>query len=186
MPILTARFGDALQYAHEIHREQLRKDTQIPYISHLLSVAALTLEHGGDEDQAMGALLHDAAEDCGGVERLDDIRRRFGDVVAAIVEDCTDSWVEPKPKWRPRKEAYIASLETKPATALLVSLADKTHNARAIVADLGTVGDQLWERFSQGPDEVRWYYGSLAEVFNRRLPGPLALELRRSFEAMQD
>jgi hypothetical protein len=105
--------------------------------------------------------------------------------VAEIVHDCADSWTEPKPKWRPRK-AYIASLETKPLTSLLVTLADKTHNARAIVADLGTVGDQLWERFSQGPDEVRWYYRSLAEVFNRRLPGPLAQELRRSVEAMQD
>jgi hypothetical protein len=104
--------------------------------------------------------------------------------VAEIVADCTDSWVEPKPPWRARKDAYIAAISDKPATSLLVSLADKTHNARAIVADLASIGDELWERFSQGPSDVKWYYQALADAFLRSLPGPLANEFKRTIEAM--
>src|SRR3954468_6220979 len=104
--MLTKRFDDAFQYAHTLHQEQTRKGTAIPYVSHLLSVAALVIEHGGNEDQAIAALLHDAPEDQGGAKTLADIRVRFGDAVANIVSDCTDSWTEPKLDWRPRKEAY--------------------------------------------------------------------------------
>ena len=129
-------------------------------------------------------MLHDAVEDCGGEERLADIRDRFGEGVAAIVADCTDSWTHPKPPWRERKEAYIASLATKPKTSLLVSLADKTHNARCIVADLEVVGDELWGRFSANRHEVVWYYSSLARCFATRLPGPLANELDRLVKTM--
>lgn len=184
MTRLTERFDQALVYASQIHREQPRKGTTIPYISHLMSAAALTLEHGGDEEQAIAALLHDAVEDCGGEERLADIRDRFGEGVAAIVADCTDSWTDPKPPWRERKEAYIASLANKPETSLLVSLADKTHNARCIVSDLEVVGDELWGRFSANRDEVVWYYRSLARRFAERLPGQLANELDRMVAAM--
>lgn len=186
MPLLTKKFDEALLYASSIHRLQKRKGTEIPYMSHLMSVAALTMEHGGSEDQAIGALLHDAAEDCGGEDRLEDIRQHFGDAVAAIVSDCTDSWEEPKPEWRPRKEAYIASLDKKPATSLLVSLADKTHNARAIVADLHVIGDELWDRFTGKRDGSLWYYDELSKFFDTKVSGPLANELNRSVKQMMD
>lgn len=184
MTLLTRRFDDALLYASHIHGGHLRKGTSIPYLSHLLSVSALTMEHGGDEDQAIGALLHDAAEDCGGEPRLRDIRLRFGEAVADIVSDCTDSWTEPKPPWRARKEAYLASIAHKPEASLLVSLADKTHNARAIAADLRESGDALWSRFSASPDETLWYYRSLAEAFGSRMPCALAGHLERSVMEM--
>jgi (p)ppGpp synthase/HD superfamily hydrolase len=182
--MLTDRFDDALAYASRIHRDQRRKGTEIPYVSHLLAVASLTLEHGGDEDQAIAALLHDAAEDQGGAERLADIEARFGPAVARIVHDCTDSWVEPKPDWRQRKEAYLAALAHKPQASLLVSLADKTHNARAIVADLRCSGESLWDRFWAGRDGTLWYYAELASAFGRHLPGPLADELGRQVVVM--
>ncbi len=146
--MLTSRYDEALCYAHELHRAQTRKGTSIPYISHLMTVSALVLEHGGDEDQAIAALLHDAAEDQGGADTLDDVRRRFGGAVADIVSDCTDAWTEPKPEWRPRKEAYLALLPAKPSKSLLVSLADKTHNAEAILFDYLNLGDALWSRFN--------------------------------------
>ena len=184
MTILTRRFDDALVYASHIHGGQVRKGTAIPYFSHLLSVAALTMEHGGNEDQAIGALFHDAAEDCGGEPRLADIRRRFGDPVGDVVQDCTDSWVEPKPPWRARKEAYIASLALKPETSLLVSLADKTHNARTIVSDRNELGDKIWSRFRAGRDEVLWYYDTLADAFEGRTPKSLHRELRSAVRLM--
>lgn len=185
MTVLTERFDQALAYASAIHREQKRKGTDIPYISHLLAVASLALEHGADEDQAIAALLHDAAEDQGGDARLADICARFGERVADIVADCTDSWEEPKPAWRPRKEAYLAALPAKPAASLLVSLADKTHNARAIVADLRVHGDALWSRFTGGREGSLWYYEALADAFSAALPCPLADELRRTVQAMR-
>src|SRR5271157_5627946 len=106
--MLTSRFDDAFRYAHFLHRAQTRKGTAIPYISHLMGVAALVIEHGGDEDQAIAALLHDGPEDQGGRATLTDIERRFGAGVAKIDSDCTDAWTEPKPEWRLRKEAYLA------------------------------------------------------------------------------
>jgi (p)ppGpp synthase/HD superfamily hydrolase len=183
--MLTDRFDEALAYASRIHRDQRRKGTDIPYVSHLLAVASLTLEHGGDEDQAIAALLHDAAEDQGGAARLADIETRFGAGVAAIVADCTDSWVEPKPPWRERKVAYIGALPAKPARSLLVSLADKTHNARAIVADLRRLGPALWPRFTGGEEGTLWYYDALATAFAGALPGDLADELGRTVAAMR-
>ena len=183
--MLTNRFDEALAYASRIHRDQRRKGTAIPYVSHLLAVASLTLEHGGDEDQAIAALLHDSAEDQGGAERLADIEARFGRGVAAIVADCTDSWAEPRPPWRERKAAYVAALAGKPARSLLVSLADKTHNARAIVADLRRHGDALWPRFTGGEEGTLWYYESLAAAFAEALPCPLADELARAATEMR-
>ncbi len=182
--MLTERFDEALAYASRIHRSQKRKGTSIPYVSHLLAVASLTLEYGGNEDQAIAALLHDAVEDQGGLERLADIKIRFGSAVARIVSDCTDAWEEPKPPWRARKEAYLASLETKPDSSLLVSLADKTHNARAIVSDRRHQGESVWNRFNQDRQSIVWYYRELAETFAARIPGELADELRRMTNAM--
>src|SRR5215831_5244587 len=148
--LLTHRFDEAFQYAHGLHRTQTRKGTTVPYISHLMAVAALVIEHGGDEDQAIAALLHDAAEDQGGLATLGDIERRFGAKVAEIVSDCSDACTEPKPEWRARKKAYLAKLSTKPKCSLLVSLADKVHNAEAILYDYRVLGDRLWARFTGG------------------------------------
>ena len=181
--MLTDRFDDAFHYAHRLHRTQTRKGTSIPYISHLMTVAALVIEHGGNEDQAIGALLHDAAEDQGGAETLEDIRRRFGDAVAEIVSDCTDAWIDPKPAWRPRKEAYLVKLPAKPSRSLLVSLADKAHNAEAILFDYRVLGDRLWGRFNGGADGTRWYYSALANVFSQTMPGRLSDRLSRAVAA---
>ena len=177
---LTTRFDDAFLYAHGLHRRQLRKGASIPYIAHLIAVAALVIEAGGDEDQAIAALLHDAPEDQGGLPTLHEIERRFGADVAAIVADCTDAWTEPKPEWRERKEAYLAKLPEKPTRSLLVSLADKTHNAETILTDYRALGDAVWPRFNGGADGTRWYYGALADFFSRTTPGGLSDRLRRA------
>jgi (p)ppGpp synthase/HD superfamily hydrolase len=177
---LSRAFDEALGYASRLHREQTRKGSGVPYIAHLLSVCSRVLTHGGGETQAIAALLHDAAEDQGGQATLDEISRRFGPAVAAIVADCTDSWVEPKPAWRPRKEAYLATLSKKPVMSLLVSLADKTDNAEAILADYRVLGDALWGRFTGGREGTIWYYRSLTAIFDRVLPGPLAADLSRA------
>lgn len=172
--MLTDRFDTALILAHDLHRGQTRKGTQISYISHLMTVSALVIEHGGTEDQAIAALLHDAPEDQGGARTLKLIRERFGDDVAEIVADCTDAWEEPKPAWRARKEAYLAKLPTKASASLLVSLADKTHNAEAILYDYRDIGEALWDRFNGGRDGTRWYYRALADLFGKKMPGRLA------------
>jgi (p)ppGpp synthase/HD superfamily hydrolase len=181
--MLTDRYDEAFRYAHELHGSQKRKGGPIPYISHLMIVSALVLENGGTEDQAIGALLHDAAEDQGGVPTLEVVRSRFGDVVADIVSDCTDSWEEPKLEWRPRKEAYLASLPAKPQRSLLVSLADKTHNAEAILSDYRVLNDGVWDRFKGGAIGTRWYYQSLANIFSEVMPGRLSDRLSRAATA---
>jgi (p)ppGpp synthase/HD superfamily hydrolase len=185
-PLLTGRFDEALAYASRIHRTQLRKVSAIPYVSHLLAVAAIALENGADEDQAIAALLHDAVEDQGGLERLADIRARFGDAVAAMVADCSDSHEEPKPEWRPRKETYIASLTHKPLRSLAVSLADKTHNVSTINADLRAVGASVWERFTGRKDGTLWYYRALAVAFAQAMPGAAAARFEREVAEMEE
>src|SRR5437868_10096762 len=130
----------------------MRKGTEIPYVSHLLAVSALVLEHGGDEDQAIAGLLHDAAEDQGGEARIFEIESLFGAGVSKIVADCTDAWTDPKPPWRIRKETYVAHLPETSERSLLVCLADKTHNATAILSDLRRIGEDLWPRFNGGKE----------------------------------
>ncbi len=176
---LSARFDEALAYAHEAHRDQLRKGTRIPYISHLMAVAAIVLENGGDEDAAIAALLHDVIEDGGGDAARREIRRRFGQRVVGIVDECTDAEVIPKPPWRGRKEDYIARLRHASPLARLVTSADKLHNARTILADYRVVGEALWERFNAGRDEVLWYYRSLAAALKEGGATPLVEELER-------
>jgi (p)ppGpp synthase/HD superfamily hydrolase len=184
-------FERALAFATRLHARQVRKETDIPYISHLIAVAGLVLEHGGDRDEAIAGLLHDAIEDCpedypGGRAQLKcDIEREFGAAVLAIVEGCTDAEVDPKPPWRPRKEAYLAHLPRAPASVRLVSCADKLHNARAIVADLRVMGPALFTRFTGKRDGTLWYYRALAEEFGRGGPAALAAELRRTVETME-
>ena len=181
---LGARFRAALALAAELHAGQLRKGTDIPYAGHLLAVAATVIEDGGSEDQAIAALLHDAAEDQGGEQVLAAIRARFGEAVAGIVAECSDTFASPKPPWRERKQAYVAHLHTASEGAIRVSLADKLHNARAIVRDLSLSGPALWERFSAGREEQLWYYGELAAAFEARRPGVLATELRGLVDEM--
>lgn len=183
--LLGPRFVAAVALATDLHRDQRRKCTAIPYLSHLLSVAALILEAGGDEEQAIAGLLHDAAEDQGGDAALGRIRREFGDRVAGMVESCTDTVVTPKPPWQARKEAYLAHLEAASPDAVLVSLADKVHNARSIAADVATSGATAFQRFSAGRDGTLWYYRSLLEVFLRRGLHPVLIgELRLAVERM--
>ena len=176
---LSARFDEALAYAHGAHRDQLRKGTDIPYISHLMAVAGIVLENGGDEETAIAALLHDVIEDGGGAVAREEIRRRFGRRVADIVDECTDAEVIPKPPWRERKEKYIAHLRHATPQARLVSAADKLHNARTILADYRVVGEALWERFNASREETLWYYHSLVSVFKEGGTTPLIEELER-------
>jgi (p)ppGpp synthase/HD superfamily hydrolase len=181
--VLTDRLDDAFRYARQLHQSQVRKGTTIPYIAHLMTVSALVIEHGGNEDQAIADLLHDAAEDQGGAATLAEIRAMFGDAVADIVADCTDAWTDPKPPWRARKEAYLDALTHKPQASLLVSLADKTHNAEAILFDYRALGPSLWGRFNGGADGTRWYYGELANRFALAMPGALSDRLSRAVQA---
>jgi GTP pyrophosphokinase len=175
---LTERFDQAYYYARRLHQDQIRKGSQTPYIGHLLGVAALVIEQGGDEDQAIAALLHDAVEDQGGLDTLSEIRSRFGERVAEIVAGCTDAFTEPKPPWRKRKKDYLQHLKTANPDIWLVSLADKVHNARSIVLDLRADGEDTWRRFKGGKEGTLWYYRALAEEFNDIFPGPLATELQ--------
>jgi (p)ppGpp synthase/HD superfamily hydrolase len=181
---LSKTFDDALVFAADLHRNQIRKGSDIPYIAHLMSVSSRVLSAGGTEVQAIAGLLHDAAEDQGGEATL--VRKTFGDDVARIVSDCTDAWVEPKPEWRPRKEAYLEALPKKPAISLLVSLADKVDNAEAILSDYRQIGDELWDRFTGGRLGTIWYYRELSDVFHRLLPCPLADGLSRSVSGFPD
>jgi len=173
--ILSSRFQDALTFAVELHNGHTRKGTNIPYIAHLLAVTSLVIEHGADEDEAIAALLHDAIEDQGGAETREEIRRRFGVRVVEIVDGCTDTDVTPKPPWRPRKEAYLAHLRSASPSALLVSAADKLHNARAILADYRLLGESVWKRFKGGREGTLWYYRSLVTAFREAAAAPLRL-----------
>ena len=179
-PVLRDRFTDAFAYAVHLHALQARKGTAIPYLTHLMTVCSLVLEDGGDEDQAVAALLHDGPEDQGGRAVLDEIRRRFGDGVAALVDGLTDTLKSPKPKWRPRKKAYLAHLEDEPISVLRVSLGDKLHNFRSIAIDHASMGEALWDRFNAGRKQQEWYFRRLLDVFERRLPDSRNLpEFRR-------
>jgi (p)ppGpp synthase/HD superfamily hydrolase len=162
---LTERFGEALKFAFELHQDQYRKGSQTPYISHLLCVTAIVLEHGGSEDQAIAALLHDAVEDQGGYETLAEIKEHFGSEVAEIVEDCTDAYTTPKPRWRERKTDYLEKLKGASEKTILVSLADKIHNARSIKNDLEIFGEDVWNKFNGGKEGTLWYYQSLVDIF---------------------
>lgn len=166
-------------WACQLHAEQRRKGTGVPYVAHLLAVASIALEHGANEDEAIAALLHDAVEDQGGIVIADEIRRRYGDAVANIVLGCTDAEVLPKPPWRERKEAYIAHLASAPPSVLLVSASDKLHNARSTLSDYRTQGEELWSRFRGGREGTLWYYRAIAGAFIEYFPGPLAAEIDR-------
>ena len=173
------KFEDALVYTARLHRDQTRKGSEVPYVTHLLAVAAIVGENDGTEDEVVAALLHDAPEDRGGKERLEEIRTRYGDEVAEIVDGCTDTYEDPKPEWRPRKEAYIAHVAEASPSVRLVSAADKLHNARAILADLRTLGNELWDRFTGGKEGTLWYYRALVEAYDGGESNPVVQELDR-------
>jgi hypothetical protein len=176
---LSPKFDMALQYAVHVHAHQVRKVSGTPYIAHLLGVASIALENGANEGEAIAALLHDAGEDAGGEGRIGDIRLRFGDAVADIVQGCTDAVVIPKPPWRKRKEDYIAHVPTASASTRLVSASDKLYNARAILADFRQLGDKVWTRFTGGREGTLWYYRSLVTAFRQAGNSPLIDELDR-------
>lgn len=194
--MLGQKFDDALALASELHREQIRKDAPIPYLSHLMAVASMVLEANAYyrmdnvEDVAIGALLHDSIEDQGHSITLDEIRSRFGDTVHRIVLECSDAIVRSpeseKPPWRERKEKYLAEIRSKSRETLLVSCADKLHNARCILFDYDRIGDQIWDRFNAGKAGTAWYYQGLADGFESAwLENPLLPEFRVLVERMQ-
>src|SRR5213594_2744314 len=164
---LSRQFEKALIYATRIHGGQLRKKTRIPYIAHIFGVTAIAMEYGANETEAIAALLHDAVEDCGGEERLRDIREKFGDDVARIVDGCTDTYETPKPEWLKRKRAYIEHLKESDSSTRLVSASDKLHNTRAILAELRRHGLEVFDRFSGKKAGTLWYYRTLVTAFRR-------------------
>jgi (p)ppGpp synthase/HD superfamily hydrolase len=174
---LGSRFLRAFEFAAQNHAGQLRKASTIPYIAHLMGVASLVLEAGGDEDLAIAALLHDVVEDCGGEPMLKEIGRRFGTRVADMVDGCTDADTYPKPPWRERKEKYIRQLKTADADTRLVSAADKLNNLRSILSDYRAVGESVWSRFNGGREGTLWYYRTLRDVFLRQKRNRIPREL---------
>ena len=188
MATLTPRFDEAFAYTHQTHAGHTRKGNGVPYIGHLMGVASIVIDDGGSEDEAIAALLHDAAEDSGGRARLDDIRGRFGDQVAKIVEDCTDAWTDPKPPWMDRKRHYVDHARTLAPASLRVSAADKVHNAYAILRDLRNTGEAVWQRFElerAGPDDIVWYYQALVRAYREAGGGRLVDELDRIVRAIE-
>lgn len=176
---VTDRFDHALTYAAGLHRGQSRKGAGVPYVSHLLAVASLVLENGGDEDEAISALLHDAIEDIGGEPLPGQIRERFGQRVLEIVKGCTDADTKPKPPWRERKEAHVAKIANASSSVRLVIAADKLHNARCLLADYRRLGEDLWERFRGGRDGTLWYYRAVTDALMQSAATPLVEELKR-------
>jgi (p)ppGpp synthase/HD superfamily hydrolase len=184
---LSSRFEDALAFAAHLHSGQLRKGGGIPFVSHLLAVTSIVLESGGSEDEAIGALLHDAAEDAGGSATLEEIRAKFGNGVADIVDACSDTMVTPKPDWRTRKDDHIAHLAHASASVRLIIAADKLHNVRSMLRDFRVDGDALWSRFnSPAPKaDTLWYCRAVAEAPRRDGPDPLLDELDRSVAELE-
>jgi (p)ppGpp synthase/HD superfamily hydrolase len=166
-PKLGPRLQSAFRYAAEKHAGQTRKQTAVPYLSHLMAVASLVLEAGGDEEMAIAALLHDVVEDCGGMPTLLEVRKLFGRRVANIVEGCTDSFGEPKPEWVERKKDYLSELKHVDADTRLVSAADKLHNVRTILADYRQQGELIFDRFTGKKDGTLWYYRALSDEYQR-------------------
>jgi (p)ppGpp synthase/HD superfamily hydrolase len=176
-PHLGPRLQRAFRYAAEKHAGQARKQSAVPYLSHLMAVASLVLEAGGDEDMAIAALLHDVVEDCGGRPRLREVRKQFGERVAKIVEGCTDSFGEPKPEWLARKKDYLREVKQADVKTRLVSAADKLHNVRTILTDYRQHGEAIWMRFSGKREGTLWYYRALSDEYQRRSPNRITREL---------
>ena len=182
---LGPRFLRAFEFAAKKHAGQTRKASTIPYLAHLMGVASLVLEAGGDEDLAIAALLHDVVEDCGGEKMLKEVRRRFGSRVARIVDGCTDAYTIPKPPWRERKETYLEHLKSADDETRLVSAADKLNNVRSILSDYRAVGELVWARFSGGREGTLWYYRALLDEFLTRQPNRITRDLELAVEDLE-
>ncbi len=182
---LTNRFEEALVYATRLHTRQVRKVSAVPYVSHLLSVAALVLENGGDEDEAIAALLHDAVEDQGGAATRAEILKLFGERVVAIVDGCTEFDTVPKPPWRERKERYLEQLRQGSPSVRRVALADKLHNARSLLLDYRQHGENLWSAFTTGKEGTLWFYRSVLLLYRATDSSPLVEELARVVEELE-
>jgi len=176
----TERFYRALVYAARLHATQFRKGTQRPYVGHLLGVASIVLTHGGDEDEAIAVLLHDAVEDQGGKPRLREIRRKFGPRVARIVAGCTDADTFPKPPWLQRKKTYLRHLRRANSSVRLISAADKLYNVQETLSDYRDLGESVWKRFTATKKQTLWYYREVAKILRKKGPRPLANELTRA------
>ena len=179
------RFLRAFLFAAEKHAGQTRKASTIPYIAHLMGVASLVFEAGGDEDLAIAALLHDVVEDCGGMPMLKEVRRRFGARVAKVVDGCTDAYIEPKPPWRVRKDSYIRHLRGANADIRLVSAADKLNNVRSILSDYRQLGEAIWSRFNGGREGTLWYYRALRDEFLRDRPNRVTRDLELAVNELE-
>ena len=182
---LGPRFLRAFEFAADKHRSQTRKASTIPYIAHLMGVASLVLEAGGDEDLAIAALLHDAVEDCGGEKMLKEVRRRFGKRVAHIVDGCTDAYEIPKPPWKERKVNYVKRLKKEDAGTRLVSAADKLNNVRSILSDYRALGESVWSRFNGGREGTLWYYRTLRDEFLRSRPNRVTLDFDLAVQELE-
>ena len=189
---LTDRFFEAVRYATKLHEDQVRKSTDIPYICHPLGAASLVIEAGGDEDQAIGALLHDIAEDCGGEPRLVEIRQKFGERVASIVWGCSDSLTESeerKANWEERKELHLSHLKDANMDVLIVTAADKLHNARAIATDLQTIGPDVWKRFNKHTNReliVKYYNDMFKILIEKDVTPKLLKPLASAIKIMEE
>ena len=161
--VLTKRFEDAVLYAAEAHANQQRKASRVPYLAHLLSVAAVVLEYGGTEDEAIAGVLHDVVEDQGGRPRLEDIQARFGPAVANIVERCSEPFEGPQLPWREQKTAYLEKMRDAPPSVVLVAAADKLHNATSLLRDHRQIGGKVWRTFSK--QGTLWFYRDLLKIF---------------------
>ncbi len=182
---LTARFNEALQYAVQLHAGQVRKVSGEPYVAHLLGVTSLVLDYGGIEDEAIAALLHDAIEDQGGAAEGEEIRRRFGPAVAAIVRGCSDADTIPKPPWQERKDAFLARLEHVSPSIRLIVAADKLHNVRSLLRDYRRLGEAIWRHFKGGREKTLWYYRQVVEIMQRSGTSPLIEELDRAVAELE-
>ena len=185
MKDLSSQFTEALTFAAELHAQQKRKTSGVPYIAHLLGVASLVLEYGGNEDEAIAALLHDAIEDQGGAKTRGKIRCRFGENVTAIVDGCTES-VHPLTPWRARKEAYISNITTASGSVRLVAAADKIYNLRSLTKDYRVLGEQIWQSFHGGKEGTLWYYQALVEAFSQAEITPIVEELIRVTRELEE
>ena len=181
--LLGPRFEQALTLAIQVHSRQKKKGTDVPYAAHLLGVTAIVLEDGGDEDQAIAALLHDSIEDQD--VKPEEIEKRFGTRVRDIVVACSDAFEKPKPEWRERKNKYLTHLREAPLDVLRVSAADKLHNARQVLGDYRILGEGIWERFKGKREGTLWYYRSVVSVLHDRMPGPLTEELARVVDDLE-
>lgn len=179
----SARVDDALALAADAFRNVIRKGSGVPYLTHLLQVMVYVGEHGGDEDQLIAAVLHDYLEDVEGAT-AEELRERFGDRVARLVEGMSDSVTHPKPPWKERKQRYLDALADKPAELKLICCADKLHNARSIRRDRAVVGEAIWDRFNASRDQTLWYYRSLVAALATGWSHPLLRELEAEVEAL--